>query len=205
MTGKAERLAQILDDLVGVAPEIQAAAVVTADGLPMASVLPPHVEEDRLAAMSAALLTLGEKAATGLGKGNLEQVFVEADDGYVVLMAAGRGTVLVTVADHDAKAGLVIFEMRDAAAKIATEVDGTEVDGTEVDGTKVDGPEAAADGMDDGGGEVGYEDLSHFDSFPPEDADEPVLDPFATPTDPFATPPPPPPRDEGDDRISSWN
>lgn len=116
---KAESLAQTLDEFLGVSGEVEAAAVVSVDGLPMASALPPHVEEDRLAAMSAALLTLGERAAAGLGKGGLAQVFVEGEFGYVILMAAGPQAVLVAVTSHDAKAGLVIFEMRKAAARVA--------------------------------------------------------------------------------------
>jgi predicted regulator of Ras-like GTPase activity (Roadblock/LC7/MglB family) len=116
---KAELLAAGLDDFLAVSPDVEAAAVVSADGLPMASALPPYVEEDRLAAMSAALLTLGERAASGLGKGELAQVFVEAAQGYVVLMAAGRSAVLVAVTSGSAKVGLVLFEMRKAANKIA--------------------------------------------------------------------------------------
>src|SRR3990170_5096804 len=94
---KADQLAAALDEFLGVSPDVEAAAVVSADGLPMASALPPYVEEDRLAAMSAALLTLGERAAAGLGKGDLAQVFVEGAQGYVVLMSAGGNAVLVAV------------------------------------------------------------------------------------------------------------
>jgi uncharacterized protein len=115
---KADLLASGLDDFLAVSPDVEAAAVVSADGLPMASALPPYVEEDRLAAMSAALLTLGERAATGLGRGELAQVFVEADQGYVVLMAAGPNAVLVAVTSGNAKIGLVLFEMRRAATKV---------------------------------------------------------------------------------------
>jgi predicted regulator of Ras-like GTPase activity (Roadblock/LC7/MglB family) len=112
-------LAQALDRFLDVSPEVEAAAVVSADGLPMASALPPHVEEDRLAAMSAALLTLGDRAADGLGKGNLSQVFVEGATGYVVLMAAGDDAVMVAVTSKEAKVGLVLYEMRRSAAEVA--------------------------------------------------------------------------------------
>jgi uncharacterized protein len=121
---KADLLAAGLDDFLSVSPDVEAAAVVSADGLPMASALPSYVEEDRLAAMSAALLTLGERAATGLGKGELAQVFVEAAQGYVVLMAAGRNAVLVAVTSGSAKVGLVLFEMRKSAARVAEIMDG---------------------------------------------------------------------------------
>jgi uncharacterized protein len=125
---KADLLAAGLDDFLSVSPDVEAAAVVSADGLPMASALPPHVEEDRLAAMSAALLTLGERAASGLGKGELAQVFVEADQGYIVLMAAGPSAVLVAVTSATAKAGLVLFEMRKAAARVLEIMDQSAAD-----------------------------------------------------------------------------
>ncbi|MDQ4058357.1 MAG: roadblock/LC7 domain-containing protein [Actinomycetota bacterium] len=115
---KAEQLAAVLDEFLSVSPDVEAAAVVSSDGLPMASALPPHVEEDRLAAMSAALLTLGERAAQGLDKGDLAQVYVEGSDGNVVLMAAGQYAVLVAMTAKHAKAGLVLFEMRQSAARV---------------------------------------------------------------------------------------
>ncbi|MFN2525067.1 MAG: roadblock/LC7 domain-containing protein [Actinomycetota bacterium] len=128
---KAEQLAAALDDFLAVSTEVEAAAIVSADGLPMASALPPHVEEDRLAAMSAALLTLGERAATGLGKGELAQVFVEGVSGYVVLMSAGHNAVLVAVTDKGAKVGLVLFEMRRIAARISAVMEGDVVPAAE--------------------------------------------------------------------------
>lgn len=122
---KAEQLAQALDRFLEVSNEVEAAAVVSADGLPMASALPEHVAEDRLAAMSAALLTLGDRAAEGLGKGDLEQVFVEGASGYVILMAAGPGAVLVSVTSREAKVGLILFEMRKTANEIRQVMEGT--------------------------------------------------------------------------------
>ena len=120
---KADQLANALDDFLATSPEVEAAAVVSADGLPMASALPPHVEEDRLAAMSAALLTLGERAADNLGKGELAQVFVEGSNGHVILMSAGPNAVLVAVTSRGAKAGLILFEMRKAADRIRSVMD----------------------------------------------------------------------------------
>lgn len=120
---KADLLAAALDEFLAVSPDVEAAAIVSADGLPMASALPPDVEEDRLAAMSAALLTLGERAADGLGKGDLAQVFVEGKNGYVVLMQAGADAVLVAVTSKNTKVGLVLFEMRKAATTIGRVMD----------------------------------------------------------------------------------
>jgi hypothetical protein len=115
---KADQLAAVLDEFLSVSFDVEAAAVVSSDGLPMASALPPDVEEDRLAAMSAALLSLGERAAQGLDKGDLAQVYVEGSDGNVVLMAAGPHAVLVAMTAKYAKAGLVLYEMRSSARRI---------------------------------------------------------------------------------------
>lgn len=115
---KADKLAQALDALLEASPEIEASAVVSSDGLPMASALPSHVQEDRLAAMSAALLTLGDRAAEGLGKGSLAQVFVEGENGHVILMSAGHDAVLVGVVSKGSKIGLVLYELRRSAEKV---------------------------------------------------------------------------------------
>lgn len=122
---KAEAMAAALNEFLDVSWEVEAAAVVSPDGLPMASALPPDVEEDRLAAMSASLLTLGERAAHNLNRGELAQVLVEGERGYVLLMAAGPSAVLVAVTSHEAKVGLVLFEMKKAVESIAAVMDGS--------------------------------------------------------------------------------
>ena len=130
---KADQLAAALDDFLATSPEVEAAAVVSADGLPMASALPPHVQEDRLAAMSAALLTLGERAAENLGKGELAQVFVEGANGHVILMSAGSNAVLVAVTAREAKAGLILFEMRRSSDRVRAVMEGPITESTPAD------------------------------------------------------------------------
>jgi predicted regulator of Ras-like GTPase activity (Roadblock/LC7/MglB family) len=118
--GNGARLDALLHELMRRVPELEAAAVVTADGLPMSSALPPAMDEDRVAAMSAALLSLGERAAEGLGRGGLSQVHIHGESGGVWLLAAGDDAVLVGVSAADAKAGLVLYELRRAAAAVGT-------------------------------------------------------------------------------------
>jgi predicted regulator of Ras-like GTPase activity (Roadblock/LC7/MglB family) len=117
-SGRAARLDRALADLLAQAPELEAAAVVSFDGLPMASRLPGGMNEDRVAAMSAALLSLGEKAAQGLGRGDLSQVYVEGETGTVFLVSCRDQAVLVAVAAVGAKAGLMLYEVRRAAADL---------------------------------------------------------------------------------------
>lgn len=116
---RSSQLDQVLSALLRQAPDLEAAAVVSFDGLPMASALPAGMDEDRVAAMSAALLSLGERAAQGLGRGDLSQVYVEGDNGTVFLVSADDEAVLVAVGRRGAKVGLMLFEVKHAASAIA--------------------------------------------------------------------------------------
>jgi len=92
--------------------------VVSVDGLSMASSLPAGVEEDRVSAMSAAMLSLGERIASELGRGALDEVYVKGNGGYVILTAIGEEAVLTVLARAGAKLGLVFLEMRRAAEEL---------------------------------------------------------------------------------------
>jgi hypothetical protein len=115
---REERLAQALDELMREDGDIQAAALVSLDGFTMASALPAGMQADRVGAMSAAILGLGERAAAELGRGHLSQVFIEGENGYVLLIAAGSRAVLTAMADPSAKLGLVLYDMKATAERI---------------------------------------------------------------------------------------
>jgi len=104
-----------LRDLQSTTPEIEASAVVSVDGLIIASSLPAGVEEDRVSAMSAAMLSLGERIAGELGRGMLDQVYVKGAKGYVILMSVGEEAVLTTLVREKAKLGLIFLDMRRSA------------------------------------------------------------------------------------------
>lgn len=115
---RTEALMSILKDLQASTADIEATAVVSVDGLIMASSLPTDVEEDRVAAMSAAMLSLGDRTAQELGRGKLEQVFIKGAEGYVILMSAGTDAVLTAMARADAKLGLIFLDMTRTAEEI---------------------------------------------------------------------------------------
>ena len=115
---KTEELVDRLRALQRSTPAIEASAVVSTDGLIMASALPPEVEEDRVSAMSAAMLTLGERISSELGRGTLNQVYVRGQHGYVILMSTGSDAVLTAICSADAKLGLVLLDMNRAAAEL---------------------------------------------------------------------------------------
>jgi predicted regulator of Ras-like GTPase activity (Roadblock/LC7/MglB family) len=116
---RTERLVRRLQELQMNTPDVEATAVVSVDGLTMASSLPAGVEEDRVAAMSAAMLSLGERIATELGRGVLDEVYVKGESGYVVLRAVGEEAVLTVLARQQTKLGLLFLDMRRASDDLA--------------------------------------------------------------------------------------
>jgi predicted regulator of Ras-like GTPase activity (Roadblock/LC7/MglB family) len=119
MTTRTELLVARLRDLQSSSPDVEASAIISVDGLTIASALPAHVEEDRVAAMSAAMLSLGERIATELGRGTLDQVYIRGGSGYVVLMSVGADAVLTALAHEQAKLGLLFLDMRRAAEDLS--------------------------------------------------------------------------------------
>ncbi|HHE71894.1 MAG TPA: hypothetical protein ENL34_06410 [Chloroflexi bacterium] len=115
-----ERMIERLRELQMSSPDIEAAAIISVDGLPIATSLPQTVEEDRVSAMSAAMLSLGERIASELGRGLLDEVYVRGANGYVILRAVGEDAVLTVLARQQAKLGLVFLDMRRAANEFAT-------------------------------------------------------------------------------------
>ncbi len=109
---RSQLIIDLLRDMQASSPDVEASAVVSADGLTIASALPQSVEEDRVAAMSAAMLSLGDRIAIELGRGTLEQVYIKGATGYVVLMAVGKEAVLTALARENAKLGLLLLDMR---------------------------------------------------------------------------------------------
>jgi predicted regulator of Ras-like GTPase activity (Roadblock/LC7/MglB family) len=116
---RTEQMVNRLREMQAASPEIIASAVVSVDGLIMASALPVEVEEDRVSAMSAAMLSLGERISGELGRGALDQVYIRGDQGYVILTAVGEEAVLTALAREGAKLGLIFLEMRRAAEDLA--------------------------------------------------------------------------------------
>jgi hypothetical protein len=108
-----------LKDLQVSTPDIEASAVVSVDGLIMASSLPAGVEEDRVSAMSAAMLSLGERIATELRRGILDQVYIRGENGYVFLMSVGEEAVLTVLARQQAKLGLLFLDMKRTAQELS--------------------------------------------------------------------------------------
>ncbi|MBI1259634.1 MAG: hypothetical protein GC204_19370 [Chloroflexi bacterium] len=108
---RSEQLVARLRDLQASSEGVEAAAIVSVDGLSIASSLPAGIEEDRVSAMSAAMISLGERISSELGRGMLLQLYVKGENGYVILNAIGEEAVLTVLARREARLGLIFLDI----------------------------------------------------------------------------------------------
>jgi predicted regulator of Ras-like GTPase activity (Roadblock/LC7/MglB family) len=118
MIMRADMLTSILAELNGSSADIEASAIVSTDGLMMAALLPSNLDEDRVGAMSAALLSLGDRTAKELARGGLDQVLIKGDKGYILMTHAGDDAVLTVLAKPQAKLGLIFLDVKRAAESV---------------------------------------------------------------------------------------
>jgi predicted regulator of Ras-like GTPase activity (Roadblock/LC7/MglB family) len=107
-------LRKLQNDSVG----LEASALISEDGLMIASALTSNMEEARVAGMTATLLNLGNRAAMELRRGTVHEVVVRGDHGYAVLIGAGRGVLLLALTNETSKLGLIFFDMHDAVTAL---------------------------------------------------------------------------------------
>ena len=117
---REQMISSILDELTNSSKEIEATGVMSSDGVMISSVLPGDIDEQRVSAMSAAMLALGDKTANELSRGELEQVMIKGKNGYVLLTHAGNDAVVTVIAKPNAKLGLIFLDVKRAADNIAT-------------------------------------------------------------------------------------
>ncbi len=115
---RVEKIQDILRSLRSVSPDIVGSAIVSTDGFIVASLLPSEVDEELVSGMAAALLGVGERIATELMGGSMEQTYVRGRLGYVLLNAVGTDALLIVLTTPDAKLGLVFLDVRRRVAEL---------------------------------------------------------------------------------------
>lgn len=108
----AAKIDSILQNFVSGTSDIQGATLVTPDGLSLATVLPSAMDDEKVSAMSAAMLSLGERIGSELSRGSVDRIYVEGDKGYGVLTNCGEDAVLLVLASQSAKQGLLMLEIK---------------------------------------------------------------------------------------------
>ncbi len=118
IASRIDRIVAQLDQMRALSSDIEAAAVISIEGLTVASSVGDEIDEARLGAMSAAMLALGERIAAELGRGTLDEVMIKGDAGYAVLMPLDENSVLCALAGEEAKLGLIYLDMRRALMEL---------------------------------------------------------------------------------------
>ena len=115
---RAQLLKQTLESLMSDTEDVQATALITDDGLIVASALPDQIEEARVGGMSATLLSLAARASRELNLGEIKQILVRGDASYAVIQRAAEGTLLLVITASTARLGLIFLDMNRAVVKI---------------------------------------------------------------------------------------
>lgn len=118
MVPNTQKIQSLLQGLVTSSPEIEGASLVTLDGLPLASTLPLNMDEERVSAMAATMLSIGERIGEELQKGSVGRIFVESDLGYCMLTNCGEDAVLLVMASAAAKQGLLQLAIKRSVAEL---------------------------------------------------------------------------------------
>jgi predicted regulator of Ras-like GTPase activity (Roadblock/LC7/MglB family) len=106
-------LAQVVKD-----NGLEGAVIADLEGLPIASYLPAEMDEDEIAAASAAILAISDSKLAEGGKGSVVQASIEAENGYLVIKPIGEEYVVSVLAPKDAKLGIILSAVRSIEKKI---------------------------------------------------------------------------------------
>ena len=103
--------------------DIQGSAIVSVQGLPICSVLARDVNDGIVSAMSAAILSVSERAVEELARGNLKRILIEGEDGTIILSKAGTNAILATLTRAEASLGMVFINIQSVSEKISQLLD----------------------------------------------------------------------------------
>ena len=115
--GSVEDVSRVLIDLKR-AGGIRALAVVSREGILVASEIPGDVHAETFAAMSAVMLSAAETAYLEISHVIPDRLIVETDEGKLIIMGAGERSMLVALADAKAGLGHLTVEMGRAVARL---------------------------------------------------------------------------------------
>jgi len=106
-------LAQVVKD-----NGLEGAIIADMEGLPLASYLPSGLDEDEVAAASAAILSISDSKLCDSGKGKVIQASIEAENGYLVVTPMKDEYVISVLAPKEAKLGIILSAVRSIEKKL---------------------------------------------------------------------------------------
>ena len=123
MSENISELIDLLRRMEAVNSDIQGSAIVSVQGLPICSVLARDINDGIVSAMSAAILSVSERAIEELARGDLLRILIEGVDGIIILSKAGVNAILCTLAKSDSSLGMVFLNIQSVSKKISELLD----------------------------------------------------------------------------------
>lgn len=117
------RLEKVLYQLHIDSLEIESSALISKDGLTLVSSLNKGVNEDHIGAMSAALLSLGNRMVENLTNSSTNSIMIQSHAGYVIVTAVTEDLLLTVMAHPDSRLGMVFHDIKTAANSARAIVD----------------------------------------------------------------------------------
>lgn len=111
----AHRLDKVLYQLHIDSLEIESSALISKDGLTLASNLNKHVKADQIGAMSAAILSVGNRMIENLAQSTSSCIMVQSPAGYIIVTAVTDDLLLTVMTRPDSQLGMVFHDIKTAA------------------------------------------------------------------------------------------
>jgi predicted regulator of Ras-like GTPase activity (Roadblock/LC7/MglB family) len=118
-TDRIEKMNSVLRQLRSSLQEIEAAVLISSDAMALASDISDESDEEMISALSASVLSMGERAANDLKRGILDQVYIKGDQGYLLIVHCGPDALLSLLVKPEAKLGVVFMEAKRTAEELS--------------------------------------------------------------------------------------
>lgn len=118
-TDRIERIGSILKELRSGLQDVEAAVLISNDAMALASDISDEADEEMISALSASVLSMGERAARDLKRGKLEQVYIKGDEGYLLMVHCGPDALLSLLVRPEAKLGVIFMEAKRTADELS--------------------------------------------------------------------------------------
>lgn len=118
-----ENLDDILKKLLAAIPEVKATAIVSSEGIPITSVIPQGFDKERIAPMTAVLLSLAKSLVIELEKGKFDHLYVKGKQGLILILKADPNVTFTVSTTNNVRLGLLFLECKRICEKIRNKFD----------------------------------------------------------------------------------
>jgi len=108
-----------LMDLNTNTPNIIGAAVIRIDdGSIISSSIHKKYNEDLIGCMTSSMMGIGERIAAELMHSEVDRIYVQSPNGYVIVNDIGKDNALIVLTSKDVRLGLIFFEIQKTKTEI---------------------------------------------------------------------------------------